>query len=177
MKIQLSFVPRPWPWQWIAGAAGALCVALLIGAGVFGLHYREAREERSLVEGRLARVSRQLSEQPAVALPEAAERAQLRDRIATLNAQGAPKGWPTAQLLLWLEQHMPADVRLISIHHKARDGEAVLVAESGNSGSLTVFLQKLERDPAFSEVLLSKQGAPADNDDAVRFEIRLRLKA
>lgn len=175
MKVQLNFVARPWRWQWLAGAAGATCLVLLAGSAALALQYRDLGDELSMVEQRLSRVQRQLREKPAVALPAAAEQAQLRGRIAALNAQGAPKGWPTAQLLLWLEEHMPTDVRLVSIHHKARDGEAVLVAESTDSASLTRFLQKLEKDPAFAEVLLSKQGAPAGSNDAVRFEIRVRL--
>ena len=60
---------------------------------------------------------------------------------------------------------------------KARDGEALLVAESSNGPSLTAFLQRLEREPAFAEVLLAKQGGRTEDVNSVRFEIRLRLRA
>jgi hypothetical protein len=177
MKLQLSFTPRPWRWQWVAATSATVALGLVLGALLLVMRYREMGEDRSLLERRLERLSAQLQQQRSVQLPAGAARQALREKVAALNAQGAPKGWPTAQLLLWLETNMPADVRLVSLQHKARDGEALLVAESVDAASLTSFLQRLERDPAFAEVLLAKQGGRSGGDEAVRFEIRLRLQA
>src|SRR5690349_18626143 len=169
MKLAISFVPRPWRWQAVAIVAASVAVLLLCASIVLLLEYREIGEDRALLERRLARVSQQISAQPRVELPAVADRDALRARVATLNAQGAAKGWSTAQLLVWLEGQMPADVRLVSIHHKSREGEALLVAESTNAASLTALLQRLEHERAFSEVLLAKQGGRTADIDAVRF--------
>src|SRR5262249_54988662 len=125
MKLAISFVPRPWRWQAVATVAAVLAMSMLSAAVVLGLEYRSLGEDRALLERRLERVARQISNQPHVELPPVAERDALRARVATLNAQGAAKGWSTAQLLVWLEGQMPADVRLVSIHHKSREGEAL----------------------------------------------------
>lgn len=177
MKITINFVARPWRWQMVAGVAGVAAVILLLAATLLGLQFGKLGDDRALLERRLDRVAQQIKTQPHVQLPPSAERDSLRERVAMLNAQGAAKGWSTAQLLVWLEGQMPADVRLVSIHHKSREGEALLVAESANAASLTSFLQRLEHEPAFAEVLLAKQGGRTADVDAVRFEIRLRLRA
>jgi hypothetical protein len=177
MKLVFSFAPRPWRWQSVAGIASVLAVILLVAAVMLALEYRDIRDDRALLDRRIERVGRQISNLPRVELPPVAERDALRGRVAVLNAQGAAKGWSTAQLLVWLEGQMPADVRLVSIHHKSREGEAVLVAESANAASLTALLQRLEHEPAFAEVLLAKQGGRTADIDAVRFEIRVRLRA
>jgi len=176
MKITLNFVARPWRWQVVAGTAAALAVVLLLASAWLALDYSDVREQSARAQLRLERLSAQLQRLPRAALPPASERDTLRARVGVLNAQGAARGWTTAQLLVWLEEKMPADVHLVSIHHKAREGEALLVSESRNAASLTAFLQKLEREPAFAEVLLAKQANRGTDADAMRFEIRLKLR-
>jgi len=177
MKLAINFVAPPWRWQVVASVAGVLAVVLLLATTALVIQYRNISDDRVLLDRRLDRVVRQIGSQPQVELPPPAERDALRAGVAMLNAQGAARGWSTAQLLVWLEGQMPADVRLVSVHHKSREGEALLVAESTNAASLTAFLQRLEHEPAFSEVLLAKQGGRTAEVDAVRFEIRLRLRA
>jgi hypothetical protein len=177
MKLAINFVAPPWRWRVVAGIAAAIASIMVIAAIALASGMQEIVDQQTLLGRRLDRVSRQLADQPRVQLPASADREALRSRVAMLNAQGAAKGWSTAQLLVWLEEQMPVDVRLVSIHHKSREGEALLVAESANATSLTAFLQRLEHEPAFAEVLLAKQGGRTAETDAVRFEIRLKLRA
>ncbi|HZO01030.1 MAG TPA: PilN domain-containing protein, partial [Burkholderiales bacterium] len=73
---------------------------------------------------------------------------------------------------------LPENVHLVSLQHRAREGEALLVAESPSAEALTAFLLRLEREARFDEVLLSKQGtANAPGASAVQFEIRVRWKS
>jgi hypothetical protein len=102
----------------------------------------------------------------------------MRQRVYALNKLSGLRGWGTPQLLAWLAERLPRNVNLVSLHHKPREGEALLVAESPSAESLTGFLLQLEEEPRFAEVLLSRQGTRGARGAAiVQFEIRVRWKA
>ena len=77
------------------------------------------------------------------------------------NKVSGIRGWGTPRLLGWLGGQLPDNVYLVSLAHKPREGEALLVAESASAEALTAFLLRLEKEPRFAEVLLAKQGARA----------------
>ena len=140
------------------------------------------RRERSAhrlatAQARLARVEEQLAAvSPQDALP-AAELESLHRRIQALNKVSGIRGWSTPRLLGWLGGQLPDNVYLVSLAHKPREGEALLVAASPSAEALTAFLLRLEKEPRFAEVLLAKQGARgAPGAAAVQFEIRIRWK-
>ena len=139
----------------------------------------DIRAERPRLEARLARVQEQLSATASgEPLPAAAEMEALRERVQALNKVSGLRGWGTPQLLGWLGNQLPDNVYLVSLAHKPRDGEALLVAESPSAEALTRFLLRLEKEPGFAEVLLSKQGARGGpGAAAVQFEIRIRWKS
>jgi hypothetical protein len=155
---------------WLAAVACALLAAWI------ALRAAELRDERPRLEQRLARAQAQAAA-AALAAPLAspAELSALRERVRTLNKVSGLRGWSTPQLLDWLGARLPDNVYLVSLHHRPREGEALLVAESASAEALTGFLLSLEREPRFAEVLLSKQGAAAGA--LVQFEIRVRWKA
>jgi hypothetical protein len=149
-----------------------------LAAGIWlGSRVMELREERPKLEARLARVEAQAEAAPAAPLPAPKELAALRARVQALNQVSALRGWSTPQLFDWLGARLPENVHLVSLHHRPREGEALLVAESQSAEALTAFLLALEREPRFAEVLLAKQGAAAGTASAVQFEIRVRWKA
>jgi hypothetical protein len=127
----------------------------------------------------LARIEERLAPAaPREALPPASELDSLRQRVQALNKLSGMRGWSTPQLLAWLGAQLPDNVYLVSLHHKPREGEALLVAESTSAESLTGFLLRLEKEPRFAEVLLSKQGVRgAEGAGAVQFEIRVRWQS
>jgi hypothetical protein len=175
MKIRANFVNTPWRWQLVASIAATIGLSFSILAALLWLDMRTVKSEEVQLERRLAKVSTQLHAAPRIAIPDMVTRNALQAKVEMLNRQAAAKGWPAAQLLVWLEEQAPADVHFVSIHHKTRDGEALLIAESASANSLTEFLRQLEQEPAFAEVLLSKQGGRAASADSLRFEIRVRL--
>jgi hypothetical protein len=138
----------------------------------------DQRAERPRLEARLARVQEQLSvATTSEPLPAAADMEALRRRVQALNKVSGVRGWGAPQLLGWLGNQLPDNVYLVSLAHKPRDGEALLVAESPSAEALTRFLLRLEKEPGFAEVLLSKQGARGGaGAPAVQFEIRVRWK-
>lgn len=177
MRITASFVRRPRAAAPLAVTLWAMAFALAALAGWFASGFLEIRAEQPRLEARLARLEAQLAAAtPAEPLPPAPELHAVRLRVAALNGLSKVQGWNTARLLEWFEREMPADVQLASLHHKSRDGEALLVAESPSAAALTGFLLRLEKERRFSEVLLSKQGARAAGaSKVVQFEIRVRL--
>ncbi len=139
----------------------------------------ELRDERPRLEARLARIAEQLAlAAPSEALPPPTELDSLRSRVQALNKLSGIRGWSTPQLLGWLGAQLPDNVYLVSLYHKPREGEALLVAESKSAESLTGFLLRLEKEPRFAEVLLSKQGVRgAAGAGTVQFEIRVRWES
>ena len=175
MKIRLSFVPRPVPWQPAAIVLWAIAALAAGAAFVLAKSARDNRDEHARLELRLHHADELLARRTEVNLPGPEQSAALRRRIGELNGLAGVKGWSTPHLLLWLEQHTPAEVHFLSVHHEPREGEVLLVAASGTSVALTSFLRTLENEPRFAEVLLSKQGGRAGSTD-VQVEIRLRLR-
>jgi hypothetical protein len=177
MKIRADFLDaRPRLARPLAAGLWAAALALAALAAVLALRAAELREERPRLELRLERVQAQAADAaPASPLPAAAELAALRERVQALNKLSGLRGWSTPQLLAWLGGRLPDNVWLVSLHHKPREGEAQLVAASASAEALTSFLLRLEKEPRFAEVLLSKQaagGVPGANE--VQFDIRVR---
>lgn len=183
MRITASFVdsrPRlalPLAWTlWTLAAVLAGSAAWLVVAAL------ELRADAPRLQTRLARVEAQLAGAAKENLPPASELEALRRRVGALNRLSGLRGWTTPQLVRWLAGELPDNVYLVSLHHRPREGEALLVAESPSAEALTAFLLRLEREPRFAEVLLSRQGAAGAGSGTsgaglVQFEIRVRWKA
>ncbi len=132
--------------------------------------------DKGVLNERLTDIESRLRERALIEpLPPPEELAALKQRVAVLNVLTDARGWPAATLLARLETWLPEQVLLVSLRHRVRDGEAMLVAEAENAEILTAFLLKLEKEPHFSEVLLSRQGAPTSRDGK-RLQFELRLK-
>ena len=179
MRIQVDLiVARPRAALPLAISAWVLCLALVATAVVLILDATEMRAETPRLEERLSRLREQID---GIALresvPPAVELEAMRRRVSALNAFSGIRGWSTPQLLAWFEQRIPDNVSLVSLHHKPRDGEVLLVAESPSVEALTALLLRMEKEPRFSEVLLSKQGSRSGaGAPALQFEVRARQK-
>jgi type IV pilus assembly PilN-like protein len=179
MKITARFdAARPALALGVAALLWAGALALLGAAAWLALDASDLRAELPRLAGRLARVEEQLAAAgPREPLPPAADMESLRRRVQALNRLSGMRGWGTPQLLGWLGRQLPDNVHLVSLAHKPREGEALLVAESPSAEALTAFLLLLEKEPGFAEVLLAKQGARGGSGGpAVQFEIRIRWK-
>lgn len=177
MRINASFVRPP-------RTAGPLTFVLWLVAFAFGglaawfaFGVVTIKSEQPRLEARLARLNEQLAlAAPREPLPSLNELDALRARVKTVNSISKLRGWSAPQLLAWFERNIADDVYLVSLHHKAREGEALLVAESPSAEALTALLLRLEREPRFAEVLLTKQGTRStETAKVVQFEIRVRL--
>lgn len=179
MKISADFLDaRPRLARPLAGALWGLALAGALGAAWLAAEVIEMRDARPQLEARLARLDAQAASAPRAELPPPVELAALRERVHALNKLSGLRGWSTTQLLDWLGPRLPENVHLVSLQHRAREGEALLVAESPSAEALTAFLLRLEREARFDEVLLSKQGtANTPGASGVQFEIRVRWKS
>jgi hypothetical protein len=177
MRITANFaVTRPRLTSALVVALWISALAFAAMAGGFALSFFDMRAERPRLESRLARVGEQLAAAaPREPLPPPSELDSLRRRVSALNKLSGMRGWGTPQLLAWLGRQLPENVYLVSLYHKPREGEALLVAESPSAEALTGFLLRLEKEPRFAEVLLSKQGVRSAG--TVQFEIRVRWKS
>ena len=177
MRITAHFsVTRPRLALPLAAVLWISALVFAVLAGGFAMNVFDMRSERPRLESRLARVEEQLAAAaPSQPLPPPAELESLRRRVSALNRLSGMRGWSTPQLLGWLGRQLPENVYLVSLHHKPREGEGLLVAESSSAEALTGFLLRLEKEPRFAEVLLSKQGVRGAG--AVQFEIHVRWKS
>jgi len=145
--------------------------AIWLAADAVGL-----RRENAALRERLAQLeTKQPRAVSPVALPPLAEMNALRQRVATVNTLSGVRGRPVTALLADLEDLLPDQAYLVSLHHKAREGEALLVAEAYSAETLTAFLLKLEKDQRLAEALLVLQATrDARGGRAVQFEIRIK---
>jgi len=180
MKISTNFV-RP------AQQAVVPVVAVLWFA-VFGLtaaawwlirDAAELREELPQLRQRFERIENAGGAITASAQqPSAQELARTRDRVAKINAAAQTKGVATLALLSELETLLPPEAWLTSVHHRAVEGDVLLVASAANPEPLSALLLKLEREPMFEEVMLLRELQPTANGKAsVQFEIRLKVRS
>ena len=180
MRISANLTPaQPRLALPLAAALWILALGLAVLTVWLALEIFQMGDERPRLDARLALVEEQLkAAAPREPLPPRSELESLRQRVYALNKLSGIRGWGTPQLLAWLGGQLPANVYLVSLHHRPRDGEALLVAESPSAEALTAFLLRLEKEPRFAEVLLSRQGARgAPGAGAVQFEIRVRWKS
>lgn len=157
----------------------ALCIFLIVYAAGLIVNAIEIRETLPRYEARLKQLNEKITSIPRPAtMPPAAELEAMRQRVNTLNTLSGVRGWSTPKLLAWFESRLPNNVYFVSFHHKPLEGEILLVAESSSAEALTAFLLKLEKEPDFSEVLLSKQGTRnTPGSTALQFEVRIRQKS
>jgi Tfp pilus assembly protein PilN len=181
MKITTNFV-RPAQHAVKPVAAGLWLSALALAAGSAWLVNDGAslRKELPDLQQRLARIEKSGHGAPvqAVRLPPAQELAETRERVARINAAAQTKGISTQALLAELEVQLPPQAWLVSFHHRAAEGEAVLVAAAASDEPLSGFLLKLEHDPLFEEAMLVRELQPSGaGKTGVQFEIRLKVRS
>lgn len=153
----------------LTGLVVALTALLVVDA-------LQARQDLPDLRARVARLDAQRATVEPVQLPTASELHAMQRRIAFLNGLDAQRGLSATDFLAWLGSRLPDDVRLSSLSHRPRSGEAVLVAESPRATSLTTFLLRLEDDPRVAEVTLSRQSARSEAGSGGQVEVRLRFK-
>ena len=179
MRINATFIKAPGAVVPTLVAAWTIAALLACACAWLVADTLELRSQLPLTARRLGILQRQSTATPKTPLPSQAQLSGMRDRVHAINNLSGARGWTTAQLLSWLEHNLPREVHLVALHHKAKEGEALLTAEAANAAALTGFLAGLEKEPAFSEVLLSKQSTHTaeGSTPAVQFEIKLRLRS
>lgn len=158
-------------------AAGTWSIALVF-AGLalwFAVDGRQLRVERIDLAQRAIELDEKLASLPAEPLPPHAELVSLRERVARVNDLSGLQGWPLPVLLSRLEAWLPDRAYLVQIHHRPAMGELQMTVESDQAETLTALLVKLQNEPHFSEVLLTKQ-AQRDGRGGKRIQFELRLK-
>ncbi len=158
-------------------ATGAWLLALIfVGLTLwFALDGRQLRREEVDLVQRATELDKKVAALPAEALPPQAELVSLRERVARVNDLSGLQGWPLPVLLSHLESWLPDRAYLVQIHHRPVMGEVQMTVESDSAETLTTLLVKLQNEPHFSEVLLTKQ-ARRDGRGGKRIQFELRLK-
>jgi len=157
---------------WCSALLGLSALVWLIVDG-FAL-----RNELPVLKERLPKLEAAAAAAAKVELPPEHEMVEIRDRVARLNSITQTKGLTTLALLAKLETLLPGDAVLVGLHHRAKEGELLLVAQAANAEILSRLLQRLEEDVQLESVVLTRQ--KEINDDgkvAVQFEIRARVRS
>lgn len=170
---------RPVPAHFIAPVVWLAAAGMGIAAAVLLLDAAALRAQRPVDEARLSQLQAQktLAAREA-SLPPKAELEAMARRVQAVNAIAGTRGLDSSELLIWFERRLPDDVQLVRLHHRAREGETHLVAESAATEALAKLLRELEQEPRFAEVLLARQGTRnvQGRAAAVQFEIRVKHK-
>lgn len=177
IKANLLQGAQPIPARVVASAAWLLAAGLAVAAVALLFDAAELRARRPAIEARLAHLQAQKALAAGeAALPARPELEAMARRVQALTALVEARGPDAAELLVWLERRVPDDVRLVRLHHRAREGETHLVAEAASTEPLARLLRELEQEPRFAEVLLARQGTRSvqGRAAATQFEIRIR---
>lgn len=175
MRLTISFVRPPGRLApWFAGGLLIASLLLMVAALAFVASAVRLRGDHAQLEQRVEQAQRVADGLTAVALPPRHELTALRARVFTLNQLTGTGGMSPQEALRHLEENLPDQVALTGLRYQRRQGELVIVAEAPRSDLLTDTLQKLERDPAFREVRLIRQGERSGERGGVQFELRLR---
>ena len=110
-----------------------------------------------VLQDQLNALSARRTESDVQAASRTEELRSLQRRVASLNGLAEPNTGSPDKMLDRLDSLLPDAVSLLSFRYHAPDGEAALVAESWSVQPLTRFLERLERQPGFSEVLLTRE--------------------
>lgn len=186
MKISTNFV-RPVQLAVMPLVAVMWLAALGLAGGAWWLidEAFELRGELPQLRQRLERIETGVGAVPArdrmqashEQMPTAQELAETRSRVAKINAAAQTRGLTASALLTELEIQLPPEAWLTSIHHRAAEGEALLVASAASAELLSAFLLKLERDSLFDQVMLMRELHPTGaGQPGVQFEIRLKVR-
>lgn len=175
MRIATNFVH---PLQRMVMPAVAVIWAAVIAfaAGTLWLAHKgeELRSDLPQLRIRLAHVEAQKPVAQVHLLPMK-ELIETRERVASINAAAQARGLSTLMLLADLEKQLPRDAWLTSFHHRAPEGEVQLIASAARSDPLSDFLQRLEHDPSFDEVMLLREVRERAPGSGVHYEIRLKV--
>lgn len=179
MKIKTNFVAGVQPLL----APLAIVVwssALLVFAGLLWLIFDglAARNELPGLRQQLSEFEPVPAATPQQQLPADPELRQTRKQVARLNAITQSRGLSTLALLAKLEALLPDDTVLAAVHHRAKEGELLLLAQGANAELLSKFLQRLEEDEQLESVVLTHQKEVKDGEKiVVQFEIHARVRS
>lgn len=155
---------------WVLAALLVVVSISLVTAGLQG------SAEISALETQLAELTkRQQTVQVQQSLPPYQKLIALKQRVQVFNELAGRGHYSSSAVLSTLEKLLPGNAYLLSLRHKRDKGEIYIIAESRSAKSLSKFLLRLEGEPRFSEVLLTKQSRQsAAKKDVTRFEIKLK---
>jgi ribosomal protein L29 len=179
MKIKTNFVAGVQPLL----APLAIVVwstAFIVFAGLLWLIFDgiATRKELPGLKQRLTEIEPTLAVRSKQELPAEHELRQTRQQVARLNAITQSKGLSTLALLAKLESLLPDDTVLAAVHHRAKEGELLLLAQGANAELLSKFLQRLEEDEQLEAVVLTHQKEVKDGEKiVVQFEIHARVRS
>jgi Tfp pilus assembly protein PilN len=175
MKLTTNFIrPAGWLAPYLAGMALLVSAVLLTFLVVLWVAAQQLQSEQPDLEAQLQR----LRDRDVVApVPPIAEETliTLRDQVQRLNNLTGSVGTSLPQLLPRLETWLPDAVWLLSLQHRAREGETRLLVASDRAELLTDFMERLEKSHSFTQVLLTRKVQRSDGaQHTVQFEILLR---
>ena len=147
---------------------------MLVVTIVLYIDRTHTQESLPSIQARLLELNNkyQMIREPDLAMPSRNELLQMKQRVSVINGIVAIRGRSTILILTKMEELLPDGVRINSFHHKKKYGELVIIAASREIEELTTFLDRLEKDKGFSQVLLTRQ-SPGKNKNEIEFELRL----
>jgi hypothetical protein len=178
MKIATNFVrPVQRAVAPVSAALWLITLACVAGTGWLLGDAAALRRERPDLQRQLESLRTPGRVEAARPLPSTQDLAQTRDRVAAINAATQTRGVSPPALLARLEALLPPQAWLAGFHHRAADGEVLLVAAAASADLLSGFLLELERDPLFEEAMLMREMQSSGTGKAgVQFEIRLKVR-
>jgi len=136
---------------WLLAAAGVYVSTDLWMRGTHMQHHRVA------VRQRLDAWRRRVAGMGRVRAPAPAVLQEIERRVARVNAVSGVRGWPLLRVLAELETVWPKGAVLIRLTDQANRGRITFVVQSRNGRSLMGLLGRLQAQPHFQHVLLTKQ--------------------
>jgi cell division protein FtsX len=138
----------------------------------------QKRASLPILQARLEKAQRSIDAQPVVQQPANIDKTQwlsVKSRIDSMNQLLGRQGNDINVIFARLADALYKHVTLVSFKYKQHTGKITIIVETGSDKALNLIHQKLEEEPIFQDVLLTRKiNDQKTASNVKRFEFKMR---
>jgi Tfp pilus assembly protein PilN len=174
MKINTNLAEPTWRLPLLSSLVLLLVMLVSSVLSILGwLEYGQHQEELTLLEQRMERLREKRAEANGSVPLSPSEMDALVARVAEVNELLSRGSGRLPVLLASMENAVPDELVLQSLHYDGRRHEFALVAEASDSSNLAAFVSALQTQEHFESVQLRRQRQAGSDGELVQLELNV----